>query len=142
MSNQDKAIDVFFYGLFMDDEFLKDKGLTPINPRMAYLEGYKLMIAERATLIESTGEKVFGVIMSLPCREVKRLYQEASVADYLPEEAMATLINGDKIKVQVYNLPKEQITGSNKKYAQLLVSTAQKTGLPQDYIQVIETFLE
>lgn len=39
---------VFFYGLFMDQELLKAKGLNPANPRLAYVAGYGLRIGQWA----------------------------------------------------------------------------------------------
>jgi hypothetical protein len=33
-----RRIDVFFYGLFMDDALLREKGMNPVDRRMASVE--------------------------------------------------------------------------------------------------------
>lgn len=49
----DRRLDVFFYGLFMEVAVLRKIGLTPVNPRRAYVEGFALRIGQRATLVPS-----------------------------------------------------------------------------------------
>jgi hypothetical protein len=62
---------VFFYGLFMDPDLLKDKGLNPGASEPAQLAGYGLKIGARATLV-GTAEPVWvatletGVWLSTP----------------------------------------------------------------------------
>ncbi|MGI9305084.1 MAG: hypothetical protein ACR2RB_20615 [Gammaproteobacteria bacterium] len=53
---------VFFYGLFMDMDLLREQGLQPDDPRQARLDGYGLRIGERATLVASQREQVFGIV--------------------------------------------------------------------------------
>ena len=47
-----RRIDVFFYGLFMDDALLREKGINPVGRRKASLENFCLLIGARATLSE------------------------------------------------------------------------------------------
>ena len=44
-----RSIDVFFYGLFMDTELLRAKGVDPVNVRSACIPGFALRIGQRAT---------------------------------------------------------------------------------------------
>ncbi len=46
-----RKIDVFFYGLFMDEALLKTKGVIPANLRYASVLGFQLRIGNRATLV-------------------------------------------------------------------------------------------
>lgn len=39
-----RRIDGFFYGLFMDDALLREKGMNPVNRRMASVENFSLVI--------------------------------------------------------------------------------------------------
>jgi hypothetical protein len=43
-----RRIDVFFYGLFLDDALLRDKGTDRRVHRMAFLENFSLAIGARA----------------------------------------------------------------------------------------------
>ncbi len=38
----DRHIEVFFYGLFMDDNLLRSRGIGTLNPRPATVEGFGL----------------------------------------------------------------------------------------------------
>jgi hypothetical protein len=46
-----RCISVFFYGLFMDEELLRAKGVQPRSPRQACIRGFALRIGQRATLV-------------------------------------------------------------------------------------------
>ena len=47
---QRRRADVFFYGLFMDEELLRGKGLNPKNAEPASVDGLALRIGQRAAL--------------------------------------------------------------------------------------------
>ena len=52
-----RRIDVFFYGLFMDYALLREKGMNPVDRRMASVENFSLVIGARATLVPYVGRK-------------------------------------------------------------------------------------
>ncbi len=131
---------VFFYGLFMDESILKDKGFHPTSPVLAYIDGYCLRIGERATLIKSTGQRAYGALMDLSEKELNKLYSEPSVADYIPEHVTAHKIEGGTKNVLLYNLRKEKLAGKNKDYAISLTEVAKKIGLPQSYVNEVESW--
>jgi hypothetical protein len=133
-------ISVFFYGLFMEEALLKEKGFYPTKPVLGYVDGYGLRIGERATLVKSIEQRAYGAIMSLSQEQLSRLYGEPSVADYLPEEITVTTFNKETLKVVVYILPVRKLAGQNKQYARRLAITASEAGLPKEYIQEIEVF--
>ena len=131
---------VFFYGLFMDEDLLRQKGLNPESPRLAQVIGYGLRIGERATLEKSASERAWGCVIELTEAELDSLYAEASVADYIPEPLMATDSRGHPIAAISYILPMHKLSGHNPAYARSLAIAASKLGLPDDYIEEIETW--
>ncbi|MGD2173338.1 MAG: gamma-glutamylcyclotransferase [Gammaproteobacteria bacterium] len=133
---------VFFYGLFMDADLLREKGLNPSNPELVCVPGYGLRIGARATLEASAGECTFGSIMKLGDEELAMLYGEKSVADYVPRQLAAVDMQGNSREVFSYILPMEKVSGSNGEYARLLALAAKKVGLPDDYIAEIETWIQ
>ena len=133
---------IFFYGLFMDDALLKEKGLNPSNPKLAHVAGYGLRIGERATLEASTEERAFGSIMDLSDEELGVLYSEKSVADYVPRQLVAIDMQGNSLEVTSYILPMKKVSGSNSEYARLLALTAKKVELPDGYIKEIKTWIQ
>lgn len=129
---------VFFYGLFMDKDLLKEKGLSPYNMKKAYLAGFGLRIGERATLERSEKECSYGTVIQLESDELENLYGSDGVTDYVPQTVLVTEMTGETIEAVSYILPMEYISGSNSKYAMTLAGIAKKLDLPEEYIKEIE----
>jgi hypothetical protein len=60
-----RRLNVFFYGLFMDPELLVGKGIHPAEIRLAVVPGFVLRIGARAALVPTPGGEVHGVLMNL-----------------------------------------------------------------------------
>jgi hypothetical protein len=129
---------VFFYGLFMDEALLRSKGFNPSCSGIARVEGFGLRIGERASLVKSENERAYGLMMFMSHEELKTLYGEESVSDYVPENLTVTTSNNKNRVVIAYNLPVEKLAGRNKEYADSLAILAKKVGLPSAYIEEIE----
>ena len=54
----DRQGDVFFYGLFMDVDLLRENGVVPKNPRRGFAPNFALCIGQRATLVPSEGARL------------------------------------------------------------------------------------
>jgi hypothetical protein len=132
-------LDVFFYGLFMDEDLLRSKGLDPLNRRLAAVTGFRLVIGKRATLVQSAGETVHGVVFALSQPELDSLYSEPSVSIYRPETVRATLVNGETVEALCFNLPTPPHDSvRNLEYAVKLAELATRIGLPADYVASIQ----
>lgn len=130
-------MNVFFYGLFMDEALLARKGIFPSNTATGHVDGFALHIGARATLLHSAGARAYGIVMTVDPEEAKALYTESSVADYSPEPVTVELSNGSKVEAACYNLPANKITGTNKDYAESLAKLATKIGFPDAYVDQI-----
>jgi hypothetical protein len=133
----ENAADVFFYGLFMDPDALRAKGLQPRLPRKASVLGMALRIGARATLVKQEGGVAHGVVMALSAEELKALYAEPGVAAYQPEPVAAKGDDGTVIPAICYNLPHPEGGAPNAEYAAKLRAVAAKMGLPDSYIRSI-----
>jgi hypothetical protein len=134
-----RRIDLFFYGLFMDDALLREKGINPENRRVASVENFRLVIGQRATLVPCANATVHGVVFSLTHAEVDALYAEASVSVYRPEAVFAHLADGSVIPALCFNLPvPPSITERNPQYAVKLRELADRIGLPPSYVSSIQ----
>jgi hypothetical protein len=130
----DRPINVFFYGLFMDAEALRANGLHPDNARQACVSGMALRIGRRATLVLDPNCCVYGFVTGLSHKEVDRLYAEPSVAEYRPEAVIAQLVDRSCIPALCFNLPPSDETAeANPEYAEKLRVVARRLGLPADY---------
>lgn len=134
-----RRADVFFYGLFMDEELLRAKGLEPQGTELAAVDGFGLRIGQRAALVPAPGGRVHGLVFSLTLSELNRLYSEPSVQAYRPQAVLAQLASGGMIAALCYNLsqpppPSER----NPEYAAKLRALAQKVGLPAEYVASLQ----
>ena len=133
-----ERVAVFFYGLFMDESLLREKGLSPEGRRPACVENFRLVIGGRATLVPSAGGEVHGVLFSLTHEEVDALYSEASVSAYRPEAVCAQLADGTAVPALCFNLPAPPPAGERSpQYAAKLRRLAARLGLPPDYVSSI-----
>jgi hypothetical protein len=132
-------IDVFFYGLFMDEALLQAKGIPSPNLRIASVSGFQLRIGNRATLVPALEERVFGLVASLSHRELEQLYSEPSVQVYKPEAVLATLLNGESLAVLCFNLVELPTADEhNPEYAAKLRALAKQLKFPPDYVSSIQ----
>ena len=134
-----RRVDVFFYGLFMDEELLRAKGLEIEGAELAAVDGFALRIGQRAALVPTPGGRVHGIVFSLTLFELDRLYSEPSVQAYRPQAVLAQLASGGVIAALCYNLPQPPSpTEHNPDYAAKLRAVAQKVGLPTEYVASIQ----
>jgi len=134
-----RRIAVFFYGLFMDADLLRAKGAHPVNPRSACVPGFALRIGQRATLLQKTDARAYGIVMELTHVEIEQLYSEASVRAYRAEAVLAELTDGLQVPALCFNLlvppgPEE----ANSEYAAKLRDLARRLGLPSNYVESIQ----
>jgi hypothetical protein len=131
----ERRVEVFFYGLFMDADALREKGFHPADARQASVADLALHLGERATLVPERGGCVHGMVMSLAHAELDRLYAEPSVAAYRPEPVLASLRDGGIVAALCFNLPAVPAgVRSNPEYAARLRIAAKRMGLPDTYI--------
>ena len=133
-----RRLDVFFYGLFMDEQLLRAKGIHPADARIASVPGFVLRIGARATLVPAPGAEVHGVLMKLSHADLETLYGDASVQAYRPEAVLAMERNGAAVAALCYTLPDAPSPDEhNADYASRLRSLAQAVGLPSEYVTSI-----
>ena len=135
---RDGRVEVFFYGLFMDEALLRAKGLNPLNGRAASVEDFRLVVGRRATLVPRAGATVHGLLFSLTPAEVDALYSEDSVSAYRPEAVAAQLADGSLTPALCFNLPAPPSARErDPQYASRLRELAARLGLPPAYVSTI-----
>ena len=134
----ERRIDAFFYGLFMDESILRQSGVTPVNPRRAYVDDFALRIGQRATLVPHTGARAFGMLLALTHAGLQSLYSAPGLEHYRPEAVLAQQLEGPSVPALCYNLreaphPDER----NPDYARRLQGVLRNLGFPREYIESI-----
>ncbi len=136
---EQRLLDVFFYGLFMDYELLRDRGFRPTEIRVAVVQDFALRIGARAALAPAPNGQVHGLLMKLPAADLERLYSEPSVQAYRPEPVRAMTADGAIVTARCYNLPQPPAPDErNPEYAAKLRDVARRVGLPSDYVSSIQ----
>jgi hypothetical protein len=134
-----RKIDVFFYGLFMDDQLLLSKGVAPSNIRSASLSGFQLRIGKRATLVPAESARVYGIVMSLTQADIQQLYSDPSVQAYRPEAVTIRLSDNTELAALCFNLIEPPAADEhNAEYASRLRSLAERLQFPAEYISSIQ----
>jgi hypothetical protein len=132
-----RRVSVFFYGLFMDPELLRGKGLQPENARRACVRGMRLRIGERAALEPEPDGVVYGMLVELTHGDIERLYAEPSVAPYRPEAVLAEPDAGEPLAALCYNLPSAPTDEPQPEYVRKLREVATRLRLPAGYVSSI-----
>jgi hypothetical protein len=134
----DRRIDGFFYGLFMDSDVLCESQVVPVNPRRGYVDDYALRIGRRATLIPTSGARAYGMIFALTHDELERLYSSPGLESYRPEAILAYSLEGEAVAALCYNLKEAPGTDeANAAYAARLRAALSKLDFPPDYVASI-----
>lgn len=134
----DRRIPVFFYGLFMDIEALRSKGVHPTDLRPARVAGYAIRIGHRATLLPEPRSSAHGLLMDLTHAEIELLYSAPGLEVYRPEAVAAAVAEGPPIPALCFNLVTPPAVGeANSKYAAKLRDLANRLALPPEYVEQI-----
>jgi hypothetical protein len=134
-----RRITIFFYGLFMDPDLLRAKGLDPVHPRRGRVRGMGLRIGNRAALEMETGGEVYGILVELTHAEIERLYADPGVAAYRPEAVLAEPDDGPPIAALCFNLPSAPDRHErNPEYVRRLRELAGRLNLPAHYVEGIQ----
>ena len=135
----DRTTRVFFYGLFMDETLLASKGIQPTFSGFGYVEGFRLHIGERATLLPAPDSRSYGVLMEVTADQAARLYSDPSVRDYVAEPVVVHLREEEQVSAVCYNLPASRVSGTNPEYAAALLALATRLRMPESYLAVIRS---
>ena len=132
----ERTIQAFFYGLYMDETVLRDKGVDPRHARKAAVPGYRTRIGARATLVPRFGAQAFGMVFNVTHAELARLYAGAGLDMYRPESVRAVFEDGSCAPVATYTLVEPPAPGeANAVYAAKLRGVLERLGLPADQLE-------
>jgi hypothetical protein len=126
-NSENRLNNVFFYGLYMDPDILKTKGVEPRNPRKAIVKGYRLRIGKMATLLRDPNAETHGIVYELTHGEVDKLYWGAGLNAYVAEALVVETERPKQVVALCCNLlvpPAEDET--NPEYMDKLVQCMSK----------------
>ncbi len=134
-----RPVTAFFYGLFMDADLLKSKGVVVRAARAAHVEGYVLKIGQRAVLVPATNARCYGMLFDLTHAELGALYAGADLQSYRPEAVLAKIADDKQVAALCYNvLEPVDDSARNPEYAAKLRAVLVKLNFPAEYIQSVQ----
>ena len=134
----ERRVDGFFYGLFMDLDVLRNSGVAPASALRAYVDDFALRIGNRATLVPSPGARAYGMLIALTHSELQRLYSAPGLEPYRPEAVLARPFDGGSIPALCYNLVEPPAADErNPTYAARLRKTLRDLGFPAEYVDSV-----
>lgn len=129
-NSRDRLNDVFFYGLYMDEDILKEKGIEPRNRREAVAKGFRLRIGNGATLLRDEESKAYGMLYSLSHEEIDTLYK--NIEPKYVCEAIFVECEEEMIPALCYTLLDEPLSEEkNEEYYHKLITCMDKYTLPK-----------
>src|SRR5215216_5472343 len=127
----DSTRDIFFYGLFMDERVLRQKGVEPRASRKAVVHGYQPTIGQRAMLVPQSSSQAFGMVYELTEGEIDSLYSQPGLNMYRPMTVIATFAGGSADPVTTFNLQETSADEEpNLEYAAKLRAVLGGLGFP------------
>lgn len=128
----DAGVTVFFYGLYMDAALLERKHSAASPPRRARLDGYRIVIEARATLVPANAAAVYGLVMQVPADDLERLYADPAVLDYRARPVRVTVDPDTALEAVCYIAP--LVGGArSERYVLELERLATRLQLPGEY---------
>ena len=135
----ESSITAFFYGLYMDEKLLREKGVDPRSPRRAVAPGFRLRIGAKVYLSAQFGAQAFGMAFSLTQAELHSLYAGSGLDMYKQEAVLVQFEDGSFAPVATFNLTDPLSSpGSNPEYAAKLRMVLKQLGFPDDDAATIE----
>lgn len=121
-NSRNRLLDVFFYGLYMNEEILMSKNVKPRNKR----------IGKMATLLRDETAKTYGMVYSLTHDEIETLYKASGLIDYAAEALLIDTDDNCTIAALCCNLivPPED-SDENREYYKKLIECMEKYNLPK-----------
>lgn len=92
-NSENRLLDVFFYGLYMDPDLLRQRQVSIHNPRFAILPDYQLRLGNKASLLRVPGRFSIGMLYSMTHAHLHALYWGAGLDAYGAEAVMLRVVD-------------------------------------------------
>jgi hypothetical protein len=127
--------EIFVYGLHMDPERLRGRGIDAGTPRRAHVDGFALRLGPSPTLVPRAGGRVNGIEYALDPAALRVLQALPEIAAYRPEGVLAWIEGGTPRPVLCFRLAQAPAAHEhNEEYLRQLQETLARLGFPPDTI--------
>ena len=136
-----RAVAVYFYGSYINDQVLAESGITLTHWDAARLDGFDIVIAPRANLVPKDGASVYGILTQVTHEQLERLYHHARTVlgeTYLPEAVMVTTNANRQYPALCYICHDMVPRSPDPAYVSRILTPGRKYGFPEAYLARIE----
>lgn len=128
----------FYYGLCMDPAVRERAGAGGGLGERARLDGYALVIGRCATLVESAGAAVYGMLVEQSERDLALLYPPATHGAYRPQRVQPrALADGGSRLGTTWIAPLEAVGTCDPGVAQALAELLEGLAFPPECIAAL-----
>lgn len=125
---------VFFYGSFMDLEFLRTMNVVPRTFETAELKNWSITFSPLATLVPSKGDSVYGALAELSPADARTLYSREDMKPYNPVDVEVATKRNTRVPARIYVSKPGAEQKPSVEYLQRVIRGAEKLGLPSAYL--------
>lgn len=97
MTDQAEKTDAFFYGMYMDDEFLRSLDVQAENARVARIDDFELDLRGAVKALPKKGKSVWGIVFELSKDDLKKMYSGPKTKAYQPGTVQAVTTTGQTL---------------------------------------------
>lgn len=138
------AVNVFFYGSYMNFDVLKQVDIDERAFEVCSIGGYELTISPLANLVAKQYATAYGILTKLTHAELDCLYhghaRKILGGHYLPEAVVVNQPNGAPRPALCYISHSMKKARADKGYVEKILKPAEKYGFPRWYLNHIASF--
>jgi hypothetical protein len=133
------AINVFFYGSFINVDILAKGGLVVDDVTVAKLWGFDIRISTLATLVRSDHGCVYGIVTKATHADLDRLYAQAWLGHaYRPEPVIVERQDAQLAPALCYIAHTAPPARPANEYLDWILIAARRLGFPGWYIERLQ----
>ena len=127
-----RLVEIFFYGLHMDAESLRQKGVVIRQPRLATILHHRVAVREKAMLLREKDALAYGMLYQLTHAEIDMLYQHQT--GYRAEAFLANDGEHEVCAVSMVHIEPPIDSPVDYDYVSRLRTVLEQLGFPVDHL--------
>lgn len=118
----------------MDRKILEEYGVHGHAERSGFVDGFTLVIGNKATLIPEKNGRSYGMVMSMPHSSIETLYAGPGLEAYKPEAVVVQTTDGSTPALCYNLLTAPAADELNREYTHRLKASLRRLQFPLSYI--------
>ena len=131
-NSANRLVEIFFYGLHMDAESLRQKGVVIRQPRLATILHHSVIVREKAMLLRQKDALACGMLYQLTHAEIDTLYKHQT--GYRAEAFLANDGEREVCAISMVHIDPPIDSQIDYAYVSRLRDVLERLGFPIDHL--------